>query len=1190
MHIQDVDLPGTLVEAQKNGLLVVFAGAGVSIPPPSNYPNFDDLAIDVAKGSLIREDKEPVDRFLGRLHARGVRVHEIVRQRLSSTVSAPTKLHENLLRLFRSGPALKLVTTNFDLHFSTAGLAVFKGKGQFETYSAPALPLGDSFSGLVYLHGSVDRTADRMVLTDADFGRAYLTEGWARRFLQQLFSRYVVFFIGYSHRDPVMNYLARGLPPESGGPRRFALTLQEDSEEWKFRGVVPIVYPKGDGSEKHGSIATMIAGWVDRAKMSALELEEQLKGIVESPVSLNAERLDLVREALKDAAGTRFFTRYCKRTDWLRWTESNGLLKKLFMPDSSIEEKDSELASWFAERFVCEHLGVALAIVQRQGQSLHEVLWLAIAHHLFRTKDPRPEPEIFGQWVPVLMNCVPRRGTRDLFDYILARSGSPASDAVAILLFEYLTRPHIVLKKNLWRENEEEAEASVSVELSGQGNEYWLTESWNRIFRPRLADFSDRLIWIVTSHIQHAFLLLKSWGKIHDHWDQLNAQRNIIESSGGIRNSIDVLIDTGKEILELYITERPNRADSIIEMWMPSECRLLKRLAIYGIAKNGWSADKKIDWLLEQDLFFVSGLKHEVFLVLRDAYRYASELRRKAILMHVEAEPLGQDEETEHKAYEIYNMLVWLHECAPECSLTHAALDQITSDYPMFGPREHPDLDVVVGGGAFIGDASPKTVEELLAQSAEELVEFLLSYQDRSIIGPNRSGLLRVVQSAVSESFEWGLELVGILRAQGLKGSDLWKSILSGWNSRNLSEEEWGRVLANIRDNPGILISAGYEAANLLENGIKKTSHAISRPHLSLAFAVSQQLWEALVSVEEQPRQDPKDWFSYAINDPAGILTHFWLHLVYRMRNHLGEKWSELPLEMKDFFGLVLSDESRREAISARVIMASQLNFLFWSDKKWATDNIVPLLDWSVNPKRAVQSWHGYLVSSVWPEPLLPILITLYEKLFPVIKDQPERISERFCEHLAAIACFGSINPLEVGWLTRFTTLVDPKLRERWSSDVQMMLRQMDDQAKDKAWAAWVSQYWQNRIDGVPVPLTAAEAGKMAEWSIHLEPVFPEAVDKICNGPSPELKNSFLYYELPDTVLPERYPQAVAQLILFLLQENAAPIYDFDRMDRVFEKLVDGKVDRHLLIAICDQLARVGYEGAKRLRALIGNE
>jgi len=67
MHFAEVDFPGPLIEAQENGELVVFAGAGVSIPPPSNLPDFTKLALELANGTDVRGKDEPIDRFLGRL-------------------------------------------------------------------------------------------------------------------------------------------------------------------------------------------------------------------------------------------------------------------------------------------------------------------------------------------------------------------------------------------------------------------------------------------------------------------------------------------------------------------------------------------------------------------------------------------------------------------------------------------------------------------------------------------------------------------------------------------------------------------------------------------------------------------------------------------------------------------------------------------------------------------------------------------------------------------------------------------------------------------------------------------------------------------------------------------------------------------------------------------------------------------
>ena len=48
-----------------------------------------------------------------------------------------------------------------------------------------------------------------LIVTDKDFGRAYLRDAWAARFLERMFASFTVLFIGYSHDDVVMRYLAR---------------------------------------------------------------------------------------------------------------------------------------------------------------------------------------------------------------------------------------------------------------------------------------------------------------------------------------------------------------------------------------------------------------------------------------------------------------------------------------------------------------------------------------------------------------------------------------------------------------------------------------------------------------------------------------------------------------------------------------------------------------------------------------------------------------------------------------------------------------------------------------------------------------------------------------------------------------------------------------------------------------------
>ena len=219
MKIAGIEFPQPLLDALRDGRLIVFAGAGVSMGEPASLPSFSKLAEAVAHGTgAVLDEGESEDQFLGRLQHRGVQVHGRLRKNSQSmTLNLPPST-TILLRIFQESASARVVTTNFDLLFERAAAQLFDSCP--DVFAAPALPVGSRFTGIVHVHGSVDREDD-MVLTDSDFGRAYLTEGWARRFLVDLFRSDTVLFVGYSHNDTVMNYLARALPADT---ERFALT------------------------------------------------------------------------------------------------------------------------------------------------------------------------------------------------------------------------------------------------------------------------------------------------------------------------------------------------------------------------------------------------------------------------------------------------------------------------------------------------------------------------------------------------------------------------------------------------------------------------------------------------------------------------------------------------------------------------------------------------------------------------------------------------------------------------------------------------------------------------------------------------------------------------------------------------------------------------------------------------------
>jgi hypothetical protein len=221
MWIRDVDYPQELIEAHRSGNLVIFAGAGISRDAPSNLPDFRKLAATIAaeaQQNLAEGDLDQPDVLLGRLERQGTDVHRRVASHIGDATSAPNPLHEAIADLVSAKSPLRIVTTNYDLHLSTK---LHSRAIALNEYAGPALPVGDAFEGIVYIHGNLSQHSENLVVTDKDFGRAYLTDAWAARFLERMFAKFTVLFIGYSHGDVVMRYLGRAL-----GPTRVAMSLR----------------------------------------------------------------------------------------------------------------------------------------------------------------------------------------------------------------------------------------------------------------------------------------------------------------------------------------------------------------------------------------------------------------------------------------------------------------------------------------------------------------------------------------------------------------------------------------------------------------------------------------------------------------------------------------------------------------------------------------------------------------------------------------------------------------------------------------------------------------------------------------------------------------------------------------------------------------------------------------------------
>jgi hypothetical protein len=270
-------IPSDLIEQQALGNVIFFCGAGISLP--AGLPDFGGLTdkiiaklnADTARKAL--RDKESFDRVFNCL------IKEFGRPEIDlqifNALKTPRKPalihHQAILDLSRSSAGNpQVVTTNFDYLFERAD----KSAKVVIPPSLPDLLLGQPIDGIVYLHGRLakpDRgiTAN-YVISSADFGRAYLADGWAARFVKALRERYTIVLLGYSANDPPMRYLLEGLKArEDAGYAYPIYTFHsgdqgQAEEEWQDRGVTPICYEAVD--QRHSGLWDTLCLWASAAK------------------------------------------------------------------------------------------------------------------------------------------------------------------------------------------------------------------------------------------------------------------------------------------------------------------------------------------------------------------------------------------------------------------------------------------------------------------------------------------------------------------------------------------------------------------------------------------------------------------------------------------------------------------------------------------------------------------------------------------------------------------------------------------------------------------------------------------------------------------------------------------------------------------------------------------------------------
>lgn len=1149
-------IPVKLMNRLDSGRAVFFCGAGVSVGTGSGLPTFVDLVKhvydkngmapdDVEKEALHHDEPDKKKRrpqldkaldLLERSHRLGApALRRTVIERLSEAPTGALPVHKALIALSRHGDGVRLVTTNFDQRFEEAepDLKYID--------AAPKLPIPrrHSWKSLVHLHGRINEDDDgtNLVLTAADFGRAYLTDRWAARFVTELFREFTVVFVGYSVADPVMSYMVDALAAERKKGAQFADAYAFASYDgtpagraktqdiWRAKNVDPILFDKRN---RHQLLTDTLERWAT-IQSDPLRARPQIaiNEIAKLPAGPDDPVVERVVWALESPSAAQALAKapaivdedeFTKIGRWLEYFSEAGLLQFpageartaaigedggfIRLVDSgfhrgsanTLDATRSHLARWIARH---AHVPQVLTWVAQKGGCMHAGLKSQIRMQL-GTKDTGIPPRLRLLW-SVLLKQEPLNRWDLLWTSDHYKAAKDASerreieDEVVASLephLRVLAGPSSTVRFKQYMRKRPRAipalEACAHLRLvAGDRDHHHQIESilGNHDFLARHAPMFSR-------HLEKAVELAKD---VEDIFPDSSVYRPSIAPHG--QNLHDeswmTLIDLVRDGYDALAGRDGAGADNLLRRWTLSKEPLFARLALHALTEN-----PKSDISLARTLLIAgrrpglwrNELRREVLRFLRRGGARLPRALRAELVRAIRAGPKQRagGPWTSDAATVRRETGLRLHKLA-ESGARIDKRSQALADEAGEAVRDlekHREEFLIWTGGGWIGP------EELApADLLEGDAQMLATAIREERIDPEAFRNLAAAQP------QKATDALVQLSGEGRWPAPYWQGLL--WS------------IPHAPDQPDDITKLREEIANTLINAPEALFEEIAAPITSIveerakAWGTEREAhferfwtraWKGAEASETVKIVGIDDPMTDAINHPAGKLAEAALERLSKYKPETGKK---LPGEVRPYFN-AMGDSDHGHF--ARVMLAARLRYLHAIDPEWVEEKLVPCMR-PRESEEATNLWYAF----GWSRTIGPNLLQVLKDLFLEALQNPD-LNAQATENLTIIfmtVCLEAPNELEedevkgaVGSMAEDAlTTVLSHLRGRLRGEPE----ERGQIWRQKA-GPWLQQYWP-RPDGRNTSATStamlhmlSESGdafpQAAEWALeHLKPI-----------------------------------------------------------------------------------------------------
>lgn len=1111
MYINGIEFPNQLLRAVNQNKLVVFAGAGASMGKPTSLPNFYNLAERIAEGTGYELQKnDACDIFLGKIKHEGVDVNTSAAKILSGECIEHNILHEAIIDLFPDSSNIKIVTTNYDEMFEQ----VLDRRGiVYKVYDVPAIPLGDDINGIIHIHGKITNPK-YMVVTDEDFGKAYLTEGYASHFLVKLFEAYTVLFVGYSYNDTIMRYLTRAIS-RNGIKKRYILS-NEHQKDWASLGITPIYFK---GNKKVNSFDNMTDALIKlgiRSKRGFIDWKNVFEEVATNPpkdLTIESE----VVYCLEDINRMRLMAQSISGEEWMDYLDKKGVFKELFQKDNELTPKACIWVEWINSKFVGNEDEALKRLLLRHENNLSYGFANKIIRSIISSysKD-KISKEYFREYLVLLNDYI----DNELIIFQLIKlSLKKGLNNTALLLFEKYFKITFILERNYWDHN------SLTYKHTFIGSGDFIQKSWSIGNMILMNHFSRKIMQFGKGKIEnlHAFYTeVGMASKDKEPWriSMLDIEKYDLEyDSDPLRLLCEYIFQCAKNLQ----TSESDFIRDFTRQCLESESVLVRKLGLKLLREiDLYDADEKYKLLKHTNgISFLEG-KEQVFKLIASIIQEMSGDNVNELLEAIENINSYHDERT--NAYAKFNWYVWLLRYCSNEKIVELKNNILKEND--FEEREHPELDYVVSSSVQFGSRSPISYETMYSMEWEQLREMLQNFNREWIDGPDRYGLLNVFGLCVKDNFSWAESILKKLVICDDIKTDVWQAFFNGVLSSSFTVDNKISIL-EVAVTEINRTSIDFNCAELLRDvTTDDTFEKNADRNIEKLFKIGEIIWDN----RKLSEIISNNLVEYALNSSTGLILLSWVSLLSYSNDN------SIPNNYKRKFedALDLQGEERRIAIC---VLAGHFAFFYLRDRTWTTEKIIPIIKGEPQ-QEFVAAWDGIVCFSRRINiDIADVMSEVYLKAAHNLAYLSDETRTEFIYLYLTLCIYVVKNPLHKHIPTLLRN-ADKEDKKRFASEIRVRLKNMDKSEKGLWWSSWLRDYWKNRINNKPIRFTEYENAQMLMWLLELDKLYPEAVDIVCEGKLPKTIGYSFLLSMDESELIQKYPCPTLKLMIALLKNG----------------------------------------------------